>query len=149
MRPSSRLSPWRKPMKGKQPRKAQRLYSSLCFSAEHFLCHRTKFPMTREASNNHTCHEVSYTHIHFHSRLHIYYLFHTFHFLSEKSFQNVSYPHHSLHTFCCYIFYIFSSYFPLNCENQHFEYALSIFLISNRSSCLLRKTTPSLIAYTI
>ena len=34
-------------MKGKKPRKAQRLYSSLCFSAEHFLCHRTKFPMTQ------------------------------------------------------------------------------------------------------
>ncbi len=30
-------------MKGKKPRKAQRLNSSLCFSAEHF-CHRTKFP---------------------------------------------------------------------------------------------------------
>ena len=29
-------------MKGKKPRKAQRLYSSLCFSAEHFLCHRTE-----------------------------------------------------------------------------------------------------------
>ena len=33
---ASRLSPWRKQMKGKKPRKAQRLYSSLCFSAEHF-----------------------------------------------------------------------------------------------------------------
>ena len=39
-------------MKGKKPRKAQRLYSSLCFSAEHFLCHRTKFPMTIRVSKD-------------------------------------------------------------------------------------------------
>ena len=42
-------------MKGKKPRKAQRLYSSLCFSAEHF-CVIGRIFLLHEDSNNHREH---------------------------------------------------------------------------------------------